>query len=62
MCSEGRKIRMLSDVEHIGGLVALSPPSPPPMLFPSSSTREMAFVLAYGIVHHGGTKRLNQVA
>lgn len=35
--------------------------SPPPVLFPSSSTREMAFVPAHGVVHHSGTKRLNQV-
>lgn len=61
---------MLPDVEHIGGLVAVAEPRPPslpsspPMLFPSFffSTREMAFVLVYGIVHHSGTKRLNQVA
>lgn len=39
-----------------------APPPRPPMLFPSSSTREMAFVLAQSIVHHSGTKRLNQVA
>lgn len=35
---------------------------PSPMLLPSSPTREMAFVLAHSIVHHSGTKRLNQVA
>lgn len=45
-----------------GGSGSTAAPLPPPMLFPSSSTREMAFVLAYGIVHHSGTKRLNQVA
>lgn len=37
-------------------------PSPPPTLFPSSSTGEMAFVLVHSAVHHSGTKRLNQVA
>lgn len=36
--------------------------SPPPTLFPSSSTGEMAFVLVHSAVHHSGTKRLNQVA
>lgn len=49
-----------------GGSGGTSAPLPP--LIPSNvisiffSTREMAFVLVYGIVHHSGTKRLNQVA
>lgn len=67
MCSEGREIRMLPDLECIGGRVVVTAsttpfPFPLPMLFPSTSTREKAFVLVYGIVHHTGTKRLNQVA
>lgn len=56
---------MLPDVEHIGGLVVVATPptpSPPPILFSFSSTGETAFVLAHSIVHHSGTKRLNQVA
>ena len=55
---------MLLDVKHIGGLliVAASPLPPPSKLFPSSSTREMAFAPHYGCMHHSGTKRLNQVA
>lgn len=39
-----------------------APSLPPPTLFPSSSTGEMAFVLVHSAVHHSGTKRLNQVA
>lgn len=54
---------MLPDLERIGGrAVVAASTTPPSMLFPSPPTREMAFVLVYGIVHHTGTKRLNQVA
>lgn len=60
MWSEGGGTWKLPDVEHIGG--PGSPCTYATSVISISFHGEKAFVPPYGIVHHGGTKRLNQVA